>query len=161
MGWFDGRSPSSSSSHRHHSRRRSSPSRRSTYSSHNTRHSAPSVFSLGSGINNRAGRSSPSVFSSSSSRRARPRDGFIQRIIHIIQRIFRDAWKYAREHPIKVLTLLVIPLLTTGVLQRLLGMIGIRLPRNLLGGGSTPGRPGGNGLADKIGGLMNIAKMFL
>ncbi|RAH83387.1 hypothetical protein BO86DRAFT_335691 [Aspergillus japonicus CBS 114.51] len=158
MGWFDGKSPTSSSSHRHHSRRRSSPSRRSTYSSYNARHSAPSIFSLGSGVN-RAGRSSPSVFSSSSSRRARPREGFVARIVHIIQRIFRDAWKYAREHPIKVLTLLVIPLLTTGVLQRLLGMIGIRLPKNLLGASTL--RPGGAGLSDNISGVFNIAKMFI
>ncbi|PYH40060.1 uncharacterized protein BP01DRAFT_235093 [Aspergillus saccharolyticus JOP 1030-1] len=158
MGWFDGIAPSSTSSHKHESRRRSSSSRRSKYSSYNARHSAPSVFSLGSGVN-RAGRSSPSVFSSSSSRRARPREGFVARIIHIIRRIFRDAWNYARDHPIKVLMLLVIPLLTTGVVQKLLGMIGIRLPKNLTGGSGA--RPGGFGFSDNITGLMNIAKMFM
>ncbi|PYH94436.1 hypothetical protein BO71DRAFT_229576 [Aspergillus ellipticus CBS 707.79] len=156
MGWFD-RKPSSSSSH-HHVRRRSSPSGRSTYSSQHARHSAPSLFSI-TGGGSRTGRSSPSVFSSSSSRRARPRSGFVQRVVRSIKRMLRDIYDYARRNPVKVLILVVIPLLTSGVLQKLLAMIGIRLPKNIFGG--NPPRSGGNGLSDNIHGLMNIAKMLM
>ncbi|KAA8652256.1 uncharacterized protein ATNIH1004_001160 [Aspergillus tanneri] len=157
MGWFEGLTTSSV-------RRRRSPSRRSTYSTHHSRYSAPSIFSFGGG--SRSGRSSPSVFSSSS-RRARPRSGFIQRVVHFIKRLFRDISSYARRHPFKVLLLVVVPLLTSGVLQKLFAMIGIRLPRNLLGslGGQSSqgggGGGGGSGMAENITGLMNVAKMFM
>ncbi|GFF49294.1 hypothetical protein IFM46972_08765 [Aspergillus udagawae] len=154
MGWFDGRSTSSS----RHVRRRS-PSRRSVYSTSHSRHSAPSIFSLGG--YSRAGRSSPSVLSSSSSRRARPRAGFIQRVVHYIKRLFRDIFNYARRHPAKVLFMVIIPLLTSGVLQKLLAIIGIRLPHSLSGHSSGAGRVGEGGMNDNLSGLMNIAKMFL
>ncbi|EAW11149.1 uncharacterized protein ACLA_088380 [Aspergillus clavatus NRRL 1] len=154
MGWFNGKSSSSSQS----SRRRS-PSRRSVYSTSHSRHSAPSVFSLGG--YSRAGRSSPSVLSSSSSRRARPRAGFIQRIVQSIKRLFRDIYSYARRHPAKVLLMVVVPLLTSGVLQKLLAMIGIRLPHSLGGNSSSGAKAGEGGLKDNINGLMNIAKMFM
>ncbi|PWY76187.1 hypothetical protein BO70DRAFT_90719 [Aspergillus heteromorphus CBS 117.55] len=158
MGWFPfDRKPSSSSSH-HHTRRRSSPSGRSTYSNQRARHSAPSLFSMNGG-GSRVGRSSPSVFSSSSSRRARPRSGFVQRVVHSIKRLLRDIYDYARRNPMKVMMLVVIPLLTSGVLQKLLALIGIRLPKNLFGGNSP--RSGGNGLSDNLHGLMNIAKMMM
>ncbi|KAF9886206.1 hypothetical protein FE257_011929 [Aspergillus nanangensis] len=155
MGWFDGRSVSSSG----HVRKRS-PSRR-TYSTHQSRSSAPSIFSLGG--SSRGGRSSPSVFSTSSSRRARPRSGFVHRVVRYIKRLFRDIINYARRHPIKVLLLVVVPLLTSGVLQKLFAMIGVRLPKTLGvgGGGGGSSRGGENGMADNINGLMNIAKMFL
>ncbi|GES64549.1 hypothetical protein ATEIFO6365_0009003800 [Aspergillus terreus] len=154
MGWFDGRSSSSG----YYVRRRSSPARRG-YSTYHSRSSAPSIFSMGG--SSRAGRSSPSVFSSSSSsRRARPRSGFIHRIVRYIKRLLRDIYSYARRHPFKVLLLVVVPLLTSGVLQRLFAMIGIHLPKSLgLGGGSHRG--GESGMADNINGLMNIAKMFM
>lgn len=157
MGWFDGKS-SSSSSHHSHSRRRSSPSRRSTYSTHHPRHSAPSIFSLNGG-GSRVGRTSPSVLSSSSSRRARPRTGFVQKVVRAIKRLLRDIYDYARRNPVKVLMLVVIPLLTSGVLQKLLAMIGIRLPKGLFGGNSS--KPSGNSMSDNIKGLMNIAKMLM
>ncbi|GIJ89833.1 hypothetical protein Asppvi_008779 [Aspergillus pseudoviridinutans] len=154
MGWFDGRSTTSSG----HVRRRS-PSRRSVYSTSHSRHSAPSIFSLGG--YSRAGRSSPSVLSSSSSRRARPRAGFIQRVIHYIKRLFRDIYNYARRHPAKVLFMVIIPLLTSGVLQKLLAMIGIRLPHSLSGHSSGAGKVGESGMHDNLNKLMNVAKMFL
>ncbi|KAL5363778.1 hypothetical protein BJX96DRAFT_178372 [Aspergillus floccosus] len=153
MGWFDGRSSSSG----YYVRRRSSPARRG-YSTYHSRSSAPSIFSMGG--SSRAGRSSPSVFSSSSSRRARPRSGFIHRVVRYIKRLLRDIYSYARRHPFKVLLLVVVPLLTSGVLQRLFAMIGIHLPKSLgFGGGSHRG--GESGMADNINGLMNIAKMFM
>ncbi|KAL4783493.1 hypothetical protein BJX76DRAFT_329862 [Aspergillus varians] len=167
MGWFDGRSSTSGA----HVRRRSerSPSRRSTagYSTHQSRHSAPSIFDFGG---SRTGRSSPSVFSSSSSRRARPRSGFIQRIVRYIKRLFRDITNYARRHPMKVLLLVVVPLITSGVLVKLFAMIGVRLPKNIFGGNSSGTRAGGDGgdggdgsggMASNIKSVMNIAKMLM
>ncbi|OJJ47448.1 hypothetical protein ASPZODRAFT_130913 [Penicilliopsis zonata CBS 506.65] len=178
MGWFDGKSRTSTST----VRRRASPSRRSTYSTTSsrgeryTRHttSAPSTFSLGGGggggSSSRQRRSSPSVFSSvsSASRRVRPREGYIKRIVQYIKRLFRDIYMYAKNHPAKVFFLVIVPLITSGVLVKLLGMVGIRLPQsfvNRLGGGAFKANPGqtspGNGVKQSVTGLMNIAKMFM
>ncbi|KKK24765.1 hypothetical protein P175DRAFT_0510522 [Aspergillus ochraceoroseus IBT 24754] len=159
MVWFNSRSSTSESSHV----RKRSPSRRSTsgYSTHHSRHSAPSIFSFSG---SRTGRSSPSVFSSaSSSRRARPRSGFIQRVIRYIRRLFRDISSYARRHPFKVLMLVVLPLITSGVLYKLFAMIGIHLPKHIFGGSaaSSARSAGQEGMAGNIKGLMNIAKMFM
>ncbi|KOS48084.1 hypothetical protein ACN38_g899 [Penicillium nordicum] len=174
MGWFDGKSSTVSSAG--YTRRRSSPtpsshsthSRRSKSghsSTHHTRNPAPSFFGgLG------GGRSSPSVFSSfsSSSRRARPRQGFIQRMLRDIKRLFRDIYRWARKNPMKVFMMVIVPLLTSGVLPKLLAMIGIRLPHavtSALGGatkssGGGDGGGGGRGMSENISSLMNIAKMF-
>lgn len=159
MGWFDTRSSVSSSSHGHVRRR--SPSRRSVYSSYHARSSAPSF--LGGGGGSHRGRSSPSVFStSSSSRRARPRAGFVQRVIHYVRKLLRDLYDYARRHPVKVFMMVIVPLITSGVLQRLLRMIGVPLPRKIFGGGGHGhGHGGGDGLKDQIMSFMNVAKMLL
>jgi hypothetical protein len=161
MGWFDGRSSSSS----HYYVRRRSPSRRSVsgvYSSSHSRHSAPSIFGIG-GLGKDRNRSTASFFSSSSSsRRARPRSGFIQRLIQSIKRLFRDIYHYARRNPVKVFLLVIVPLVTSGILAKLLGVVGIRLPRSL--SGSPPrGTYGGSGpgLGESVSSLMNIAKMFV
>ncbi|KAJ5130141.1 uncharacterized protein N7515_006180 [Penicillium bovifimosum] len=172
MGWFDGRSTISSSGFvRKRSPASSTHSGRSTrskaYSTHHTRHSAPSFFG-GLGGSRTGGRSSPSVFSSfsSSSRRARPREGFVQRMIRDIKRLFRDIYRWARRHPMKVFMMVIIPLLTSGVLPRLFAMIGIRLPHAITSalGGSSKARAGefgaGRGMSENISSLMNIAKMF-
>ena len=166
MGWFDTRSSVSSSSQGHVRRR--SPSRRSVYSSYHARSSAPSLLGGiggGSGGSHRGGRSSPSVFStSSSSRRARPRAGFVQRVIRYIKGLLRDIYDYARRHPVKVFMMVIVPLVTSGVLQKLLGMIGVQLPRKIFGGGGHGGHGhggGGDGLKDQIMSFMNVAKMLL
>ncbi|KAL1987638.1 hypothetical protein VTN96DRAFT_2879 [Rasamsonia emersonii] len=158
MGWFDGTSSSKGYIVRKRSPRRAS----SVYSStHHSRHSAPSIFSLGGRIN----RSTSSFFSSSSSsRRARPRSGFIQRIVHRIKRLLRHIYHYAQRHPIKVFLLVIVPLITGGILQKLLATIGIRLPRSLRGKSASSsgfGSAGGSGLSESVHGLMTIAKMFM
>ena len=164
MGWFDTRSSVSSSSHGHVRRR--SPSRRSVYSSYHARSSAPSLLGGGGGGSHR-GRSSPSIFStSSSSRRARPRAGFVQRVIRYIRNLLRDLYDYARRHPVKVFMMVIVPLVTSGVLQRLMRMIGVPLPRKIFGGGGGNGghghgHGGGDGLKDQIMSFMNVAKMLL
>ncbi|KAJ6020827.1 hypothetical protein N7540_006331 [Penicillium herquei] len=169
MGWFDGPSSRSSNSNgyvrRRTSSRASSPRKSSSYSTYHRGSSAPSIFSLGRGS---GGRSSPSVFSSfsSSSRRARPREGFVQRLIHSIKKLFRDIYRYAREHPLKVFMLVILPLLTSGILPKLLAMIGIRLPHGVMGalGGAPAGarglEMGSSGLSDSVKSLVSLAKMF-
>lgn len=62
--------------------------------------------------------------------------------------------------------LVIMPLLTSGVLQKLLAIIGLRLPKGLVGnlGNTFNGGRGGFGEAASGGGLkelMNIAKSFL
>ena len=71
----------------------------------------------------------------------------------------------------KVLLMVVVPLLTSGVLPKLLAMIGIRLPHGVLsalgaGGagagarGGIEGAAGGGGVAESFTSLVNLAKMF-
>ena len=115
---------------------------------------------------------------SSSSRgtgRARPRDGFINRMVYQIRRYLRRLYDYARRHPVKLL-MMILPLLTGGALAGVLAKFGIRLPAGLdkiIGGaagrhggggfgglgkmGSQFGGPGGGG----VEGFMKIAKMFV
>lgn len=90
-------------------------------------------------------------------------------MIRSIKKLFRDIYRYAREHPMKVLMLVVLPLLTSGVLPKLLAMIGIRLPHGAMGalGGSSGARGMGgmggmesNGLSDNVKSLVSLAKMF-
>lgn len=63
----------------------------------------------------------------------------------------------------KVFMMVIVPLLTSGVLPKLLAMIGIRLPHavtSALGGAAKSSDGGGRGVSENIGSLMNIAKMF-
>ncbi|KAJ5083812.1 hypothetical protein N7456_013239 [Penicillium angulare] len=170
MGWFSGPSSSSVSSNANGyvRRRASSPHHKPSYSTYHRGHSAPSIFSLGRGGGG-GGRSSPSVFSSfsSSSRRARPRDGFVQRLIRSIKKLFRDIYRYAKNHPMKVFMLVILPLLTSGILPKLLAMIGVRLPGGVLSalGGSSHGARGiggmeNKGLSDSVNSLVSLAKAF-
>lgn len=89
-------------------------------------------------------------------------------MIRSIKRLFRDIYRYARHHPVKVFMLVIAPLITSGVLVKLLAMVGLRLPHGLvsaLGGGASGarggyGEVGGNGLSESVSSLMNVAKMF-
>lgn len=70
--------------------------------------------------------------------------------------------------------MVIVPLLTSGVLPKLLAMVGLRLPHGVvsaLGGsaggargpggyGGPTGGGGGPGLSENLTSLMNIAKMF-
>lgn len=70
--------------------------------------------------------------------------------------------------------LVIVPLITGGILQKLLGMVGLRLPAGLMGNRSgfeqisrrgfgeiSGGAVGGSGIQDSVNGLMTIAKMFM
>lgn len=90
-------------------------------------------------------------------------------MIRSIKRLFRDISRYARHHPMKVFLMVIVPLITSGVLVKLLAMVGLRLPQGVLsalGGGASHGARGGFGEAQGLGfpegisGLMNLAKVF-
>lgn len=109
--------------------------------------------------------------SSSSYYRRRPRDGYIQRMIHKIKRMMRDAYGYARRHPMKVFMLVIMPLITGGALANILKQFGIKLPVGMLGGlgkggyedsfGGSGGAHGDLGGGGGIQSIMRIAQMFM
>lgn len=109
---------------------------------------------------------------SSSYYKRRPRDGYIQRMIHQVKKILRNLYSYARRHPVKVFMLVIMPLITGGALHNILRQFGIRLPGGLSSmisgyGGTRRGFSssmssfGGEGGEGGIQSIMNIAKMFL
>lgn len=105
--------------------------------------------------------------SSSHSSRARSRGGYVNSILSKIKRYLRRLYDYARNHPVKLIMLLL-PLLTGGALAGVLAKFGIRLPAGLanLVPGSAGGRHGYGGRSDRGGeggvqDLMKIAQMFV
>ncbi|OAX83145.1 hypothetical protein ACJ72_02009 [Emergomyces africanus] len=178
------RSSSRASSHRRsrsRDRHSTTSSRHSHSHSHSNgkSHSSPSLFNLGGHANRSTTSSLFSIGSaaSSSSRRAKPRSGFIARTVRKIRRLFRHIMRYAQSHPLKVFFMVVMPLITGGVLQKLLAVVGVRLPPSL-GGGHGSGFKGGNGgaglsgilgggggggagLGESVSGLVSLAKMFV
>lgn len=89
-------------------------------------------------------------------------------MVRRIKRFVRDIIHYARRHPMKVFFMVILPLITGGVLQKILSLVGIRLPKSL-GGGSHGGAygesgrgPGGTGAGfqESLNGLVSLAKMF-
>ncbi|KAL9115476.1 MAG: hypothetical protein Q9227_000797 [Pyrenula ochraceoflavens] len=153
MSTHSGYSGSHSYSHNHHSstpkgyyvRRPSSP-HGSTHSKgyfvRESSHHRPSSSSRGF-FSSFSGSYPYSSYSSSSSR-ARPRSGYISRLLHKLRRFIRDLYYYARRHPVKVFMVVILPLLTGGALHRLLAQFGIRLPPGLLRafGGAPRGMEG-------------------
>lgn len=114
----------------------------------------------------------------------RPREGLVQKILGMLRRTWRNLSRYAKNNPIKMVTLVIMPLLTSGILVKILGSLGIRLPASiasLVGGKSAPqggggyygsqgyggapggGQGGGGGGGGGIGisEVMNVAKMFM
>ncbi|KAI4286259.1 MAG: hypothetical protein L6R38_000025 [Xanthoria sp. 2 TBL-2021] len=108
---------------------------------------------------------------SSSYYKRRPRDGYIQRMVHEIKKMLRNLVSYARRHPLKVFMLVIMPLITGGALHNILRQFGIRLPAGLssLVGGYGGGRAGYDSMSNFSGGggdggiqsAMKIAKMFM
>lgn len=93
-------------------------------------------------------------------------------MIRSIKKLIRDIYRYARHHPVKVFMLVILPLLTSGVLPKLLAVVGLRLPHGVAsalgssGAGAARGFGGleggaGKGLSESVNGLMSLAKMLL
>lgn len=68
---------------------------------------------------------------STSSYRRSPRSNFLTRAYKQLKRLLRDLVYYAKRHPIKVFTLVVLPLITGGALTALLARFGLRLPPSI------------------------------
>ncbi|KAG8165414.1 hypothetical protein KVR01_005689 [Diaporthe batatas] len=87
--------------------------------------------------------------SSTSSYRRSPRPNFLARAYKQLKRLLRDLVYYAKRHPVKVFSLVVLPLLTGGALTALLARFGLRLPpsiERMLGVGARAMSGGGAGL---------------
>lgn len=100
-----------------------------------------------------------------------------------LRRLLRDLAYYLKKHPMKVFMLVIMPLITGGALSGLLSACGIRLPVGVeqmfgmpahgYGGysGASIGRGRGGVQFEReryegpvgggVGGLMNVAKMFM
>ena len=101
-----------------------------------------------------------------------------------MQRWLRKLYDYMRRNPVKVFMLVVMPLITGGVLTKILSRFGVRLPRSLeqlTGGGGGTGVKGryysrggardyqggtelpgmGGGIGPAIQGAFGLAKMFM
>ncbi|KAH0363295.1 hypothetical protein KCU65_g7467, partial [Aureobasidium melanogenum] len=129
----------------------------------------------------RAPSSTASFFSrnggSSSYYKRRPRDGYIQSLIHKLKRLIRDLWEYAQRHPFKALMAVVVPLISAGgALHSLLKQFGIKTPVMFdagMGRGGYYGSSGyggyesgsvfggGGGAMDTVGSLMKVARAFM
>lgn len=82
-----------------------------------------------------------------------------------IKKLFRDIMHYMKRHPMKVFFLVILPLITGGVLQKLLASVGIRIPGLAAlskggGGGGSHDPLSGEGIAGGVSGLMSLAKAF-
>ncbi|CAD0083949.1 unnamed protein product [Aureobasidium vineae] len=131
----------------------------------------------------RAPSSTASFFSrnggSSSYYKRRPRDGYIQSLIHKLKRLIRDLWEYAQRHPFKAFMAVAVPLISAGgALHGLLKQFGVRMPvmfdagvgRGGYGSSGYGGYEdsgfesmfgGGGGAMDTVGSLMKVAKVFM
>ncbi|KAL9057615.1 MAG: hypothetical protein Q9162_002230 [Coniocarpon cinnabarinum] len=78
--------------------------------------------------------------SSYSYTRARPRSGFIQRMIRKIQRYLKELLRYIRRHPVKFILPIVMALASGGALQQFARRLGVPIPQafmKLFGAGQS------------------------
>ncbi|TQS38050.1 hypothetical protein Golomagni_01451 [Golovinomyces magnicellulatus] len=68
---------------------------------------------------------------SSSYYRRSPRSHYLARMLKKLRRLLRDLIYYMKKNPYKVIMLIIVPLVVSGVLPRLLAKFGIRLPISL------------------------------
>ncbi|KAF2725534.1 hypothetical protein K431DRAFT_203112, partial [Polychaeton citri CBS 116435] len=108
----------------------------------------------------------------------RPRDGYVQYLMHKLQRMIKELWYYMRKNPMKAFFAVVVPLLSAGgAIHGLLKNFGIRLPFLDMGGsGSSNGGGRGRSYSSKstyskhtssnagwgstMGSLMQVARAF-
>ena len=184
MGLFDGTSSSYYGGSNNH-RSQSHTGARSSHSPSRSHYTRP-TYARSSSIFGGAGSSfggSRGIFGGSggsSYYKRRPRDGYIQYLMHRLQRMIKELWYYARRHPVKAFFAVVVPLLSAGgAIGGLLKQFGIRLPAGMMGafGGDTRrysggyygssgyssrgGDMGGGGWMGNAGSLMQIARAFM
>lgn len=179
MGLFDG-----TSSSYHGGRSYSYSGARSSHSPTRSHYTRPTYARSSSSFFGGAGSSfggSRGIFGGSggsSYYKRRPRDGYIQYLMHRLQRMIKELWYYARKHPVKAFFAVVVPLLSAGgAIGGLLKQFGVRLPGGLMStfGGDTRRYSGGyygssgyssrdmggGGWMGNAGSLMQIAKAFM
>ncbi|KAG5967776.1 hypothetical protein E4U57_000130 [Claviceps arundinis] len=101
-----------------------------SYGTSNSKYNASPSFLFGTGSNH--SRSSFFNFGNRSSYYKRSsRQNFMQRTYKRLKRLLRDLVHYAKSHPWKVFSLVLMPLLTTGILGSLLARFGLRIPPSL------------------------------
>ncbi|OHW96252.1 hypothetical protein CSPAE12_05136 [Colletotrichum incanum] len=127
-------------SSKHRSRSRSSSRSRKRHSSGGAPSIAASIFGGGDNHKHNSSRSSffgiPNASRSSffgfggrpSYYKRSPRNGFVQKTLKQVKRLWRDLVYYAKKHPYKVVALVIMPLITGGFLTALLARFGLRLP---------------------------------
>ncbi|GKT89348.1 hypothetical protein Ct61P_07198 [Colletotrichum tofieldiae] len=124
-------------SSKHRSRSRSSSRSRKRHSSGGAPSIAASIF--GGGDNHKHNSSRASFFGIPNASRSSffgpplvlqtlPRNGFVQKTLKQVKRLWRDLVYYAKKHPYKVVALVIMPLITGGFLTALLARFGLRLP---------------------------------
>ncbi|KUI61611.1 hypothetical protein VP1G_08794 [Cytospora mali] len=98
------------------------------YSRHNS--SRTSFFGLPN-VSSRSFFGSDKHRASTSSYRRSPRPNFLARAYKQLKRLLRDLVYYAKRHPVKVFTLVILPLITGGALTALLARFGLRMPPSI------------------------------
>ncbi|ROW11256.1 hypothetical protein VMCG_01422 [Cytospora schulzeri] len=98
------------------------------YSRHNS--SRASFFGLPN-VSSRSFFGTDKHRASTSSYRRSPRPNFLTRAYKQLKRLLRDLVYYAKRHPLKVFTLVVLPLITGGALTALLARFGLRMPPSI------------------------------
>jgi hypothetical protein len=73
--------------------------------------------------------------SSSSRYSRRPRDGYIQRVMHRLRKMWREFIHWAKHNPVKFFMLVLMPLITGGALSTVMKQFGVNLPEEIFGGG--------------------------
>lgn len=77
-----------------------------------------------------------------------PRGGFLHKIRKTVKKLWRDLMRLLKENPLKVVMLVIVPLITSGLLTGLLARFGLRLPAGVekmmgLGARAAGGDTGG------------------
>ncbi|KAH7162768.1 hypothetical protein B0J13DRAFT_18926 [Dactylonectria estremocensis] len=125
--------------------------RHDKYDKHNS--SRGSFFGLG-GNNSRS-----SFFGSnrSSYYKRSPRQGFIQKSVKQVKRLFRDLVHWAKRHPWKVFFMVIMPLITGGFLTALLARFGLRIPPAIERMMSTASKAASGNSAGLVGDAVRMA----
>ncbi|KAH7170656.1 hypothetical protein EDB81DRAFT_174778 [Dactylonectria macrodidyma] len=122
---------------------------------HHDKHSASRGSFFGLGGNN----SRSSFFGSnrSSYYKRSPRQGFIQKSVKQVKRLFRDLVHWAKRHPWKVFFMVIMPLITGGFLTALLARFGLRIPPSIERMMSTASKAASGNSAGLVGDAVRMA----
>jgi hypothetical protein len=108
-------------------------------------------------------RASSSFSRSASYYKRRPRDGYIERLVHKFKHLLRELWYYARRNPVKIFFLVIMPLVSGGALAAFARQFGVKLPAMLSGKGGREmgggGYYGSKGYGEEMSGMGGLGKL--